>query len=123
MPQSYGLEMKAKEFDELVKNRLDVCQEILNLKDDEYSSDTDRLHNFVSAGKMKDETPIKALYGMFVKHLVSFKDIVEKMDNNELYVPEEGLVKEKISDNINYFLLAEGLIEDRRKETYRPNSD
>lgn len=113
--------MNGEDFDLLVKTRLSVCVETLSCKDKEYSSETDRLHNFVAAGRMKNETPIKALYGMMTKHLVSFQDIIERMETDPFYVPSKELIKEKFVDNINYFLLAEGLCEDRRTQLQKPN--
>ena len=106
--------MNHKTFTMLVKNRLDFCQKILSSKDKEYSSDTDRLHNFVVAGRVLGCTPIKALNGMKVKHSVSVGDIFDKMEADPLYCPSKQLVDDKITDVINYLLLAEGLIEDRR---------
>lgn len=108
--------MNHKTFTKLVVSRLEKCHDILNQKDKEYSSDTDRLHNFKRSGAEQDCTPIKALDGMFSKHRVSFRDIVERMEKDPHYCPDKDLVDEKITDVINYTLLAEGLIEERRKE-------
>jgi hypothetical protein len=101
-------------FNKLVESRLATCKEILIKKDKEYSSDTDRLHNFVVAGRMLGCTPIKALNGMMIKHSVSVSDIFTKMEADPLYRPSKDLIDDKITDVINYLLLAEGLMEDRR---------
>lgn len=106
--------MKAKRFDALVKNRLQLCEEVLVNKDKEYSSATDRLHNFVSAGRMLDVDPVVALQGMMVKHLVSMLDMINQMGKDPSYVPPKELVHDKLGDVINYTLLLEGIIEDRR---------
>lgn len=108
--------MKAGKFDQIVEERLSKCKDILHQKDKEYSSDDDRLHNFKRSGAEQDCTPIKALDGMFSKHRVSFRDIVERMEKDPQYCPDKDLIDEKITDMINYPLLAEGLIEERRKE-------
>lgn len=108
--------MDPKDFDSIVENRLGICKNVLCQKDKEYSSDTDRLHNFKRSGAEQDCTPIKALDGMFSKHRVSFRDIVERMETDPYYCPSKKIVDEKFTDNINYILLAEGLVEERRKE-------
>jgi len=97
--------MNHKEFDKIVKARLKKCQDVLSAKDKEYSSDSDRLHNFKVAAAMSECSPCDALWGMWVKHLVSVRDLV--------YAPEtvtEELIHEKIGDVINYALLLEGLL-------------
>lgn len=108
--------MNHSEFEKLVTSRLDGCVRVLLQKNKEYSSTTDRLHNFKRAGIARNESSIKALDGMLIKHIVSFWDIVDKMEEDPQYVPTKHLVSEKLGDIINYLLLAEGLIEDRRKE-------
>lgn len=106
--------MQHEVFNALVDNRLSHCQELLGTKKEEYAQGEDRLHNFKKAGRMKDQDPVKALDGMWLKHRVSIDDIVERMAKDPSYVPDHHLVAEKIADNINYNLLLEGLIEDRR---------
>jgi hypothetical protein len=103
-------------FLEIVKNRLDYCEKILNIKGEEYSGDVDRLHNFKEAAKFLGCSSEKALLGMWIKHLVSIKDIIENIDrlNNTGYVPDDKLIDEKFGDAINYILLLEGLIKERR---------
>jgi len=108
--------MLHKEFEILVHNRLSSCVEVLCSKDKEYSSADDRFHNFKKAGRLKDQDPIQALDGMWLKHRVSSDDMVERMIADPLYVPDRGLVADKLGDSINYTLLLEGLIEDRRNK-------
>lgn len=108
--------MNHNNFNTLVNARLEKCADVLMKKDKEYSSADDRLHNFKKAGRMKGQDPIQALDGMWLKHRVSIDDIVERMSNDPFYVPERDMVTEKLGDMINYTLLLEGLIEDRRAE-------
>jgi len=108
--------MKPSDFDKLVIDRFNACRNVLCNKDKEYSSEKDRFHNFVIAGRMRNITPIKALDGMKLKHDVSIVDIIELMEKDHNYVPSEELVNEKITDEINYHLLLEGLITDRRNK-------
>ncbi len=106
--------MNAKTFTKLVVNRMERCEEVLCSKAEEYASNTDRLHNFVVAGRARGLDPVTALDGMMMKHLVSVWDIIDWMETDKNYVPSVALVNDKLGDVINYVLLLEGLIEDRR---------
>lgn len=114
--------MKHETFSQLVEARQKLCREVLDQKDQEYSSDADRLHNFKAAGRMSGCSPEMALWGMFAKHLVSVKDEIDKMDENWNYVPSMAWVYEKIGDCINYLHLLEGLVVERSEEAtvYKP---
>lgn len=106
--------MEHQDFANIVTARLLDCEEVLIKKNKEYSSTFDRLHNFKVAGRIKGVDPVAALDGMWLKHRVSIADMVERMAEDPTYVPSRELVAEKLGDNINYTLLLEGLIEDRR---------
>jgi len=41
--------------------------------------------------------------------------VVERMKEDPCYLPSKELIAEKFNDNINYTLLFEGLVEDRRE--------
>jgi len=99
-------------FDAIVKARLKKIQTVLVAKGKEYSSEDDRFHNFNVAGRIAGTTPEKALYGMMLKHEVSVLDLIEMAgtDTTEL---DEGMIDEKIGDNINYLILLEGLLKKR----------
>lgn len=103
--------MKAEDFNRVVKNRLEVCTAMLVPKGEEYARNGDRLHNFKAAGRMKGESPERALWGMYVKHLVSVVDMITDIEQGKM--PSRKLLDEKISDSINYHLLLEGLIFER----------
>lgn len=104
--------MKSEDFDKLVEARLGFCARILQIKAGEYAT-TDRLHNFKVAASLQDVEPETALLGMWAKHIVSIVDIVNKVERTGK-VPDRSLLKEKLTDIINYALLLEGLIEERR---------
>lgn len=103
--------MTSIEFDEVVQNRINKTLDVLVNKAKEYANDNDRLHNFNKAASMSNQSRERALLGMLLKHIVSFDDIVEKLDQNIL--PSESLLNEKIGDIINYYILAEACIIDR----------
>lgn len=108
--------MNHQEFNKLVKARLTDCENVLAAKDKEYSSDEDRLHNFKYSGLILEEDPIRSLRGMWIKHFVSILDMFKRLIEDPFYMPSEKIIKDKLGDNINYTLLFEGLIEDRKKE-------
>lgn len=98
----------------MVTKRLAHCITLLDAKNKEYASDDDKLANFKEAGALKGETPEKALWGMWCKHVISIKKIIDDLDRLRL-VPTTKTLDEKISDNINYLLLLEALITERRR--------
>ena len=110
--------MLAKDFDEIVEQRIKKIKEVLQSKATEYASDNDRLHNFKRAAKVGEITAAMALKGMLLKHLVSIFDMIDK------YNPDTGpqfsmdLINEKCGDLINYTILLEALF----KEPYNEKS-
>ena len=104
--------MNAKDFDKIVADRMDWCEQTLLAKGEEYSREGDRLWNFKSAGRKLNCHPAQALAGMEVKHDVSIDDIIDGLAQG--VVPPKEMVAEKIGDSINYLLLLEGLIEEER---------
>ena len=107
--------MNTAQFDKVVEHRLAECKRILIEKAKEYAKgDDDRMHNFNMAAQITGECREKALFGFFLKHLVSVIDIVTEMNKNSEFVPSKSLTEEKIGDAINYLLLLEASIEDKR---------
>ena len=109
--------MKTTEFNTVIHHRLNECERILIEKAKEYAKgDDDRMHNFNRAAQITGECREKALFGFFLKHLVSLMDIVDEMNKNSNYIPSRSLTEEKIGDSINYLLLLEASIEDKRNK-------
>lgn len=109
--------MNNEAFADVVRERLDKCRQVLVYKGIEYSSSEDRFHNFKAAAALDNESPEKSLWGMWKKHIVSVRDLIDSLEKDRTYVPSKGLVQEKLGDNINYCLLLEGLIEERRAKS------
>ena len=104
--------MILEEFKKVVENRFEYCKKLLyGEKNVEYSRDGDKLHNFKVAARYKGETPEKALWGMWVKHIVSIEDIINDLEKG--MVPSYQTLNDKIGDGINYYLLLEGLLVER----------
>lgn len=99
------------EFDMIVSKRLDNISNTLIIKSLEYRRNNDPLHNFRIAAKIQNITEEKAILGFATKHLVSFLDILNDMDN--LQLPKEKVIEEKIGDLINYLILCEASIKEK----------
>ena len=100
--------MSNNEFDKIIKAQIDKCYSLLNVKHKEYSAiNSDRLGYFKRAGTLEKIDPKAALFGMFVKHLVSIADMCY---SNKQYTKEHW--EEKITDSINYLLLLKALTEE-----------
>lgn len=104
--------MNQDDFQKIAAGQIEWCQNMLGLKGGDYSRDGDRFHNFKVAAAVDEETPERALWGMWKKHMVSLKDIIDGTAAGK--VPTEAVLKEKIGDTINYMLLLVGMIEERR---------
>jgi hypothetical protein len=103
--------MNAKEFEAVVENRIAVCRKVLLEKNEEYSRDSERLHNFKTAARMNNCTPEQALWGMWTKHLVSISDMIHDAAGGR--IPSKKMLDEKVTDTINYALLFDGLMSER----------
>lgn len=118
--------MNNKKFNEVLERRIELIREVLKQKGHEYAGDEDRLHNFKRAAEIDETTPEAALKGMWLKQLVSVLDIVKKITEenkkvglnfvvspDHLDMPQK-LIDEKLGDAINYLILLEALIKERR---------
>jgi len=104
--------MTNKQFSEFFLNAVAMCRRTLDGKQVEYAKDDNRFYNFIRAGEGKRETPEKALWGMFYKHLVSLSDIIDAVESGD-DVPE-NIYNEKLKDSINYLFLLWGMLAERK---------
>lgn len=107
--------MTSERFNEIVAARIKKCLDVLDKKAYEYAQEGDRLYNFRRAADLEGEEPEMALRGMLTKHVVSVYDIVDDIEFND-NLPTKEHLDEKITDCINYLMLLEALIEERREE-------
>ena len=107
--------MRTKEFNDVLKYRIDKIKEVLAHKAKEYAKE-DRLHNFKQAGKIANMTPELALKGFLMKHLVSIFDMIDEVETVEI---SRAMWEEKIGDSINYLILLEALVVERLYNTNR----
>ena len=95
--------MNTENFNKIIHEQIERCENTLCKKADEYSVDDDRLHNFKIAAGLQDCLPTTALAGMMAKHTVLVYDMIRGLEKGESYPIE--LWNEKIGDSINYLLL------------------
>jgi len=111
--------MIPQRFNEIVKRRLQLIDETLGFKGQEYAGgQEDRLHNFKLGAEIQQITPAECLRGYWTKHVVSILDIITLIARGKK-LPSPAVVDEKIGDAINYLILLEGVIEDARQELER----
>lgn len=99
--------MVSKDFNNIVEQQLARIRSVLIKKADEYNLDSDRLSVFKHAAALSQETPEQALFGFWLKHIISITDMI---NSGETY--PEALWDEKITDCMNYCLLLRGLLVD-----------
>ena len=109
--------MNSAAFSLLAQTQFAHCMHVLGVKDSEYSSDDDRLHNFKAAALLENTTPRKALMGMMAKHTISIYDMCQ---SEQPYTDE--CWEEKLTDSINYLVLLKGILEDEKPEQLEFNS-
>jgi hypothetical protein len=117
--------MILQDFYNIFKYRYEKSHDVLVSKAGEYAHRGDRLSNFKKAAALQSCTPERALWGMVSKHLVALSDFVDRLDAGE-DIPESQW-EEKIGDSINYLILLDALLQERRSaesiSSYPPRED
>jgi hypothetical protein len=104
--------MTPQDFEKVFFDRVSKSEATLIAKAREYATGTDRFHNFKKTAAFRSCTPENALWGMVSKHLVALSDFIDQLEAGE-DVPDAQW-DEKIGDSINYLMLLDGLIEERK---------
>jgi hypothetical protein len=97
--------MNNEQFTSIFKDQVSLCESTLLRKGAEYSTETDRLHNFKVAANIQGETPQQALGGMMAKHIVSIFDLIQGGEEVSM-----DTWNEKIGDAMNYLFLLKALV-------------
>ena len=97
--------MLASEFKKIVEERIKKIRCTLEVKEREYATTEDRLHNFKAAASLMRVSQEEALLGMLAKHIVSIVDMVKTPGAYPLSQWDE-----KLGDAINYLILLEALL-------------
>ena len=101
--------MTPAQFDQIIEDQFKQCRQLLSQKAGEYARG-DRLSNFKKAANLTGSTPVTALWGMAVKHIVSIADYVNDYEMGDVHTLPQW--NEKIHDAINYLLLLKGVLVD-----------
>lgn len=109
--------MKVNQFRLLTKAIVNNCLIILNRKRVEYTvENSDVFYNFCRVSQADSITKEQALWGMYLKHWASVRDIVkdtERLTNEHFSLKWKEKIEEKIIDSINYHLILYGLLKER----------
>src|SRR5690625_6585903 len=82
---------------EYCKRRID---RVFFEKNREYNRENNPFHSFDRAASVSGQRPEEALFGFWLKHIVSILDILDDVEAGKW--PKVELLAEKTSDNINY---------------------
>lgn len=104
--------MTRKQFvQDVVQRRVQLIQEVLQSKNEEYAGQEDVFKAFTEALPLSfHDTKQAVAWEFMVKHLQSIKMIIESRSKGIL--PDEKILEEKIGDAINYLILIEGMFKD-----------
>lgn len=100
--------MTNKIFEQLVTERHRKQLDQLFAKGIEYSSKTDRLHNFYRIAELTRLTPEQVALVLMAKNFISMVDAIA--DGTPV---DQAWIDEKIGDPDNYLLLLEGLLQEK----------
>jgi uridine kinase len=105
--------MNTAEFNKVIEKRIDLIKLIMLSKGKEYSTDSDKFHNFKqSVGISFHTCPEKIAWEFATKHFQSIKDTLDSVDNGAVNFTDK-YIEEKIGDAINYLILIEGMLKER----------
>lgn len=107
--------MNEEEFEGYVENILDRITDTLIVKGKEYSRNDDRLHNFNVGAKITETTREQVLDGFFLKHYISYRDMLKDMEGGKL--PTIEYLEEKIGDMLIYLILFEASVKQKIYES------
>tara|TARA_R100001129_G_scaffold7028_1_gene5339 strand:- start:1360 stop:1674 length:315 start_codon:yes stop_codon:yes gene_type:complete len=104
--------MKVKNFKKLLEERFSKTRKVYSKKMNEYANDLDVFLSFKKGvGFSFQNTPEGVAWEYACKHFESIKTIISKLPDE---IPSDELVDEKIGDAINYLIILEGLIKERK---------
>lgn len=99
-------EIKFITFKEILLSRIEKSKNVLANKAKEYAFEKGRYHNFIEAGGLINELPIRVALLFGLKHFQSLIDIVE----DRISFSEKEICEEKIGDSFNYCIIMLGML-------------
>lgn len=109
-----GQSPKEVDFDIEIQSTMQKIQQLLLVKGKEYRRNNNPYHNFEVAARKKGITPERALDGFLLKHLVSYDDMLNDIEQGVL--PKIEVVEEKFNDIICYMIIQKAMILSRLKK-------
>jgi hypothetical protein len=103
------------DFDMEVQSTLQKIQQLLLVKGKEYRRENNPYHNFEIGSQISGEIPEKVLQGFLLKHLVSYQDMLNDIEQGKL--PKIELVEEKMNDILTYYIIQKAQILNRIKKS------
>lgn len=106
--------------EDMLEQGFSRIRSVFRFKNKEYGRPDNPFHNFDAAGELMGESSEKALLGMWIKHIISIRDMVMNWErDNKLPLMEQ--VREKCGDSMIYSFLLEHLFERTIKahQTYK----
>ena len=94
---------KCSFYDKELTLTLEEIKRSLGLKSGEYATTDNKFHNFTEGAIRLKCTPERCLEAYNTKHLVSYADMLDKLDDG--VIPSNDYIDEKLGDIINYFIL------------------
>ena len=108
---SVKITIKEVRFDIEVQSTLQKIQELILVKGKEYRRDNNPYHNFDIGAEMTNQIPEKVLHGFLLKHLVSYQDMLNDIEQGKL--PKIEVVEEKFGDIILYYIIQKCMVLER----------
>tara|TARA_R100000353_G_scaffold6986_2_gene8975 strand:+ start:1347 stop:1664 length:318 start_codon:yes stop_codon:yes gene_type:complete len=105
--------MTLSDFKKLLQDRFRRIDSTFNSKQKEYANEIDVFENIKNGVRLSifSTEPEQVAWSYAAKHLESIMSILEKLPEEE---PSEELINEKIGDAINYLIIIEGLLKERK---------
>lgn len=97
--------MRPEDFDIELDRRIELIRTSLKVKAKEYIRNNNALHNFEEGSQISGQTPTRVLDGFLLKHIISYRDMLNDIDKE--VIPGGETVSEKFGDIINYFIIQE----------------
>lgn len=100
-------------FDIEVQSTLQKINQLLVVKGKEYRRNDDPFHNFNVGSKITGFIPERVLDGFLMKHVISYRDMLNDIEEGKL--PKIETVEEKFNDILVYFTIQKAMILERVK--------
>ena len=103
--------MNRQEFNKELEELFDSIRQKFQVKGDEYATQVDVFANFEKGSRVTGLPPELVLDGYLTKHYVSYRDMLDQIEEGNL--PPLELIDEKLGDIILYFILQKIMMEDK----------